>query len=378
MLTRAVRDGTGTREIPGLCVETETGRKRIAEPAIVKHLDRLPPPATDLLKNRFYRRGRRGSAVVSASRGCPMSCSYCSVGATSFLPDLRRSIDSVLSEIETDVVRYGARFIDFEDENLALDGTWFLSLLQKMPGRLQGMDIELRAMNGLFPPSLNDDIVRTMKRAGFRWLNLALGSTSAAQLRRFNRPDVRSAFDRALALAETHGMEAVGYIIIGAPFQSAETSLDDLLFLARRRVLAGVSVYYPAPDSPDYRRCEKLSLLPPAFSLMRASALPLDHTTSRTETVTLLRLGRIVNFMKSLADRGISIPRPRRPEDRIADASDRLAVGLKLLSWYFFDGNIRGMAPDGTSFVHRIDRALAGKFARALEKIPIHGVSEQG
>ena len=69
-----------------------------------------------------------------------------------------------------------------------------------------------------------------MKAAGFKTLNLSLGSISEAQLRRFNRPDVREAFDNVLILAEKYSLNAVGYVIVGAPFQSAEDSLSDLIF----------------------------------------------------------------------------------------------------------------------------------------------------
>ena len=45
-----------------------------------------------------------------------------------------------------------------------------------------------------------------MKAAGFKTLNLSLGSTSRQQLTRFDRTDVRSAFDRALNCAQRYGM----------------------------------------------------------------------------------------------------------------------------------------------------------------------------
>ena len=125
-----------------------------------------------------------------------------------------------------------------------------------------------RAMNGLLPAALDDTMIRDMQMAGFKTLNLSLGSTSSKQLRRFNRPDVRNAFDRALKSAEKYNMTAVGYVIAGAPDQSAEESVDDLIYLSSRRVLAGISIFYPAPGSRDYERCRALNILPDTFSRM--------------------------------------------------------------------------------------------------------------
>ncbi len=82
-------------------------------------------------------------------------------------------------------------------------------------------------------------------------------------------------------------------------------AVEDLLYLASLRTLAGVSVFYPSPGSVDYDLCGRLGILPEHLSLMRSSTLPLSHTTSRIESVTLMRLGRLLNFMKSLIDQEI-------------------------------------------------------------------------
>ena len=252
-----------------------------------------------------------------------------------------------------------------------VDRQWFLDLMQGVRDIFGGSSPELRAMNGLFPPTLTASVVRAMKMTGFKTLNLSLGSADAGQLKRFNRPDVRDAFDRALGYAQREGLSAVGYIIVGAPDQDPQSSVDDLLFLARRKVLAGVSVFYPAPGSADYERCRDLGLLPASFAGMRATALPIDQVTSRTDSVTLWRLGRILNFMKHLMASGIPIP-PPTPVDKYLDPSlDRQQVGLKLLGTFLWDGGIRGIEPDGTVYDHRVSDNLCRRFLEGLDVDPI-------
>jgi radical SAM superfamily enzyme YgiQ (UPF0313 family) len=228
-------------------------------------------------------------------------------------------------------------------------------------------------MNGLLPSSLDDEIVRAMQIAGFKSLNLSLGSTSPAQTERFNRPDVRDSFDRVLDLAETFGLTAVGYVIVGAPYQSAEESLDDLLFLAARRVLAGISVYYPAPGSRDFDMCRPLNILPETFTLMRSSVLPISHTTTRKEAVTLLRLGRIINFMKFLIDLdAASSGTPKHPADT-QEHDTRIENGKNLLRMFLDDGRIRGITPEGDIFEHNISIELSRRFIRRLQGISVRG-----
>lgn len=371
LLAAALRDRRPLADIPGIAFRREDGRLHVNPPATAS-ADRLPLPALDRIDRRRYRRHGRGSAVVVASRGCPLRCSYCSVAAADWLPYRRRPVERVLAEIEAAVLGRGVGFIDFEDENLALDRGWFLALLEGVRRRFGDRALELRAMNGLFPPSLDDAVVAAMAAAGFKALNLSLGSTHAEQLRRFRRPDVRAAFDRVLELAERQAMTAVGYLIVGAPHQSAEASVDDLLFLAERRVLAGVSVFYPAPGSADFDLCRRLALLPGPLGRLRSSALPIEHTTRRVDAVTLLRLGRIVNFMKYLLDRGLSIP-PPPSEGAAPDPADRISSGVSLLARFLADGRIRGLTPEGQVYEHRTAAPLTGRFLRGLNAISPRG-----
>ena len=183
------------------------------------------------------------------------------------------------------------------------------------------------------------------------------------------RPD----FDRALDWAERHDLEAVGYVICAAPFQRVEDSISDLLYLAGRRVLAGISVFYPAPGSKDFELCTEHGLLPDHFSCMRSSALPLSHTTSRKEAATLLRLARILNFMKSLLDTGLTIPQASSARIRIDNPDNRVEIGQQLIGKFLKDGRIRGISPQGAVYDHQISKSVSRKFVAGLAKIQLRG-----
>jgi radical SAM superfamily enzyme YgiQ (UPF0313 family) len=373
-LAKAVSVDGAYHSIPGLVFRKKNDALHINPPARMDHPDEHPLPAVNLIDQRYYRRNRRAAMVVVTGRGCPMRCSYCCVGAQSDLDYRKRSVDSVLAEIQRGINQYQVGFIDFEDENLSLDRRWFLQLLSGIKRCFNGNGPELRAMNGLFPPSLDEAVIRQMQAAGFRILNLALGSTSSDQLKRFNRPDVRAAFDRVLKLAEDNGLKSVGYVIGAAPFQSAEDSIADLLYLAQRRVLVGLSIFYPAPGSKDFEVCRNLGILPEHFSCMRSSALPIAHTTTRKEAVTLLRLARILNFMKLLVDEQISIKKDSAlGEIRITDPSDRMQTSRQLLAKFLHDGKIRGVTPEGHVFEHLISEKISHAFLSGLAAIDLRG-----
>ncbi len=369
LLAKALRDGSSLGGVPGLVTRKANGALHVGVPASVGSLDGIPLPAHHLVKHDHYRRGGHGSSVVVASRGCPMTCSYCSLGASSGLPYRRRSVPSVLEEIRRVVDLHGVRFIDFEDENLSLDRTWFAELLEGIRERFGGEGLELRAMNGLFPPSLDEGLIRMMKECGFRTLNLSLGTACPHQARKFRRPPMNAAFDGAVSACARAGLGAVGYIIVGAPGQQPLDSLEDLLYLAERPVVAGVSVYYPSPGSRDFETCGTLGLLPDSLSLMRSTALPISHTTSREESITLLRLGRVLNFMKSLVSNlgGMSARLPAST-GLPHGTGERIQVGRHLLSLFLHDGKIRGMTPEGEVYEHKVSVELCRKFLQGLDQ----------
>jgi radical SAM superfamily enzyme YgiQ (UPF0313 family) len=371
-LAAALQKNTSLEGVPGLVFRKENGELHIAEPALTADLDSSPPPAIDLVRRSFYQRSRRGSAVVVTSRGCPMGCSYCVLGSDIF-PYRRRSVCAVMAEIETAVDQWGAGFIDFEDENLSLERKWFTELLARIRRRY-GRRLELRAMNGLFPPSLDAGLIATMQSAGFRTLNLSLGTRSAAQQQQFRRPDVHRSFENAVSSAHRLGMQSVGYVIAAAPGQRAQDSLADLLYLANKPVLAAVSIFYPAPGSRDYDRCREKGLLPPRASLMRSSALPVEDVTTRLQSITLLRLSRLLNFMKRLIRMGEAIPRPQAlAADSQVPVGNRGELGKRLLAAWRHDGRIRGVSPEGKVFDQTVDARLSQRFLAKLSIEKIRG-----
>lgn len=374
-LASVLKSGGDIGTVPGICYRDSGGQVHISAPAVLADLDAAPIPAISLTNGRYYRRRKKTSAVVTASRGCPLACSYCAVGAGSDYPYRRRTVSAVMSELEVLFDNHDVGFIDFEDENISLDSRWFLELLTIITKRYGSRNIELRAMNGLFPPSLNRKVIAAMKAAGFKTLNLSLGTICPEQSRRFKRPDVRPAFEKVITIVQEMGMDAVGYMITGAPDQTAETSLADLIYLAGQRVLIGTSIYYPAPGSMDYHRCLELGLLPGSFSLMRSSVFPIAHKIDRISAATLLRLSRIVNFIKHLIDRGIAIPTPTKCDKHTIPMENREEAGGHLLSWFLHDGRIRGVEPSGKIFDHKIDQELTISFVGKLKKKDIRGVA---
>lgn len=368
LLAAALRDGTPIEKIPGLAFRQPDGHTRHRPPAVVPDLDRMPVPAFDLIDWRFYQRNGRGSVSLTASRGCPLRCTYCAVNAGSHHGFRKRSVESVIAELTAAFACRTMGMIDFEDEHLCADKAWFMDLMEAMHRQFKHQQPELRAMNGIFTPSLDPQMLTCMRQAGFKTLNLALITTSKTQLKRFGRPDLTADVDRVLTLAQQVKLNTVAYLIVAGPDQDPHASVADLLFLAQRPLLVGISVFYPAPGSDDYQWCANKGVLPSDFGLMRATALPLSQVTDRTQAVTLMRLGRILNFMKALVDQGQALPAPAPVPISIDAKVDRADLGKILLAVFLKEGRIYGMDTNGEIYPHQIDTTLTQTFLGGLRR----------
>jgi hypothetical protein len=386
LLAGAIRGEKPLESVPGIGFKTSAGKFFIRSPAVLANLDEVPLPAIELIDNGFYGRRKRPGVVIAAGRGCPLECSYCSIGCSSWCGFRMKSVRRVIEEMKNAVFGVGARFIDFEDENISCRREWFVDLLNEIMLQFQGCGLELRAMNGLFPPTLNEEVICAMKAAGFTALNLSLCTTCREQLKRFRRPDVRVEFERSLLWAKKYGLDAVAYIIVGAPGQDPKDSVADLLYLADKSAIAGVSVFYPAPGSSDFEKCAAQNLLPPTLSQMRSSALPISDTSTRKDSITILRLGRILNFFKSLdlAEREEVPGLAQKPavealpeKIQVSEAAynvdthkaKRRAIGKTLLGIFLRDGVICGVSPEGNLFRHTASDALCREFRNGLLRI---------
>ena len=360
--------------IAGLCWREATGSLRLQAPSYLSSIDELPPPALDLIAYDFYRDRLGARTVIVSSRGCRLRCRYCALGSRCAAPYRQSSLPAILEEIALAVETHGVRFIDFEDENIGWDRAWFQALLAAISARYQGYGLELRAMNGLLPRTLDAELVAAMRDAGFRALNLSLGSSHPARLRSLQRPDERAAFDRALGFAEAYGLEAIGYVIGAGPGQTAAESVADLLYLAARRVLVGLSVFYPAPGSELFKELEQRGELPADPACWRATALPLGAPTTRLQTTTLLRLARLLNFAKALVDREGALPPAQPLGNALAPELDRNALGSALLAAYLDDGRLRGVDETGAVYLHEACEVSARSFRQGLSALTLRGV----
>jgi radical SAM superfamily enzyme YgiQ (UPF0313 family) len=236
-------------------------------------------PAHHLVRGADYRIGRKIYISLSAGRGCPYGCDFCSVHRMFGRKAEYRSVDSVLDEMRASRSAKDASVFNFEDDNLSFDRAWFLEFLRAAASDPTLRGAELTAMNGLCHNTLDVEVLSAMRAAGFRELNVSLVTASPELRGRHRRPEIFDRFDKFAGLireARRLSFFVTAYVIIGLPgqtYEEARATVDGLLALD---VLVGPSVYYAAPGSPLHER----EGLPPAvrddWNLCRSSAFAVE------------------------------------------------------------------------------------------------------
>ena len=269
----------------------------------IRDLDSLPHPARELLDLDRYPMRKKRSTMIITSRGCPHGCAYCSahlVMGTSFRT---RTPEAILKEMKECQKQYGIQIFDIEDDNFTFDQERAKRLISLIIENLGGEKIELSAMNGVSFASLDEELLKLMKRAGFKTINLSYVSGDPSTRERMGRPKTKTEFDKILEEAEQVRLNVIAYAILGMPGQTIEEMVDTLIYLMGKKVLIGPSVYYPTPGTPLFERCKKAGILPPHLVQWRSSAFPIETKEfNRVDLLTLFHLARVINFIKGKMD----------------------------------------------------------------------------
>ncbi len=259
-------------------------------------IDELALPDLSDFEPRDYLFENRPVSFIITSRSCPHRCTFCSVHKTFGFQYRRRSVKNVLTEINLRT-QQGIRVIDFEDDNLTFYKDEMKELCREIirnypPGALQFV-----AMNGISYLSLDAELLKLMKQAGFTHLNLALVSSDVTVRETTKRPHTLVKYLDVVKEGHALGFNIVSYQILGLPSETLDSMIQTLLFAAQLPVLLGASLFYLTPNSPIARNFPPPTDEEVFKSRLTAMAIETEHA-KREDLYTLFITTRIINFIK--------------------------------------------------------------------------------
>lgn len=166
-----------------------TGQNKPTELARwIDDLDRIPFPAWHLLTLEDYilpsGRTRRldtmsldGEATIVTTRGCPFSCTFCSSSTVHGRKMRYRSVENVIEEIRILYHRFGVRVFVPEDDLFTVKKDRIIAMCHAVADEFPG--IKFQFPNGLSVATLDEDVIRALKRIGMQIASIAIESGSA-------------------------------------------------------------------------------------------------------------------------------------------------------------------------------------------------------
>jgi radical SAM superfamily enzyme YgiQ (UPF0313 family) len=247
-LLEALKSGHphGYRAVRGLWHWDGEGPRSTPPAPLVRELDQeMPGVAWDLLPMKKYRAHnwhcfghlrRQPYAALYTTLGCPYRCSFCCIQAPfkggeeesgyKAGPNSYRfwSPQSVVSQVDTLVRRYGVRNIKIADEMFVLNPRHVTGISDLLIERDYGLNLWAYAR----VDTVRAGMVERLKRAGFSWL--ALGIESGSERVRNDvakRLDQREIF-RVVGEVRAAGISVIANYIFGLPEDDLESMRETL------------------------------------------------------------------------------------------------------------------------------------------------------
>ncbi|MGD2153482.1 MAG: radical SAM protein [Gemmatimonadales bacterium] len=230
---------------PKLLEDFEAGRlQQIYRTTVPPPIDTLPVPRYDLL-NRWKIGLWR---PVQATRGCPYTCSFCSVTAFFNGCYRKRPVDQVVRDVRV-ARRFGTRHIAFIDDNIAVDWDYCTALWEALiPEKIVWMSqCSLHIAD-------RPDMLELAYTSGCRVLSFGIESTNLSSLRTidkaWNRPE---RYPDAVRTIRSHGIDVSTEMMIGLDADDRSVFQRTYDFIIDNAIsVPRVHIITPVPGTPLY------------------------------------------------------------------------------------------------------------------------------
>jgi magnesium-protoporphyrin IX monomethyl ester (oxidative) cyclase len=327
-LLSALEEAKSFASLPGAAFRGDSGSVIANSPAIITDLDTLPLPAYDLLPLKKYFKAAGGRKIpIFASRGCGIPCAAYSSISTSSESVRAFSPDYLCQAMRHLVEFYGVREFYFDDDGLFYQAENARRFLDRL--RVENLRASWSARGGVRPAILDDELLRLMRLAGGRNLNIAVGSGSRRVLstilkKKLDLYLLEEAVSRAIAIDFQISCD----FLLGLPGETVEEVFETLNFAwkLRSRGVEDFSFEFSIPYVGTELRRQALALgcvlppsnpdFPPHHYMIPASdnaamEIAQIRDTAQREFSSrglVIELGRLV---------GVGVPPAARVEERI-------------------------------------------------------------
>ncbi len=294
-------------KIPGL-IRRENGEIKASPPQFHVDLETTGLPAWDLIPPgdyNFYRIEEDGGdgyvAPVIATRGCPLSCTYCSVSLVNGNKIRRRSNKSITDEIELLYNDYNVRQITIMDTSFLSDKHMVKEFCELLIQK--GLTVKWDCIcDTLIKNFYDDEILDLMYRAGCRKIIMGMESGADRVLKILKKSWHKAQFAEVISMMKSHNIKVQGYFMFGFPDETMEDMVETRDFALTAdfdRVF--FNICYPLPGTEIYeylRQKYKLDRIVWKDFAVETSPYPLGNVSSK-EVVRFFHKANLMYLIRS-------------------------------------------------------------------------------
>lgn len=211
-------------------------------------VETLPFPRRELLRQPdLY----LTTKVITATRGCPYNCTFCTVGTTLSKMYRKFPISKIIEEVES----LPGNFVLFMDDNIGVDTKFAKELFSALKS------LQIKWFGSISVNALEDThLVKLIADSGCKVLEIGFESISSETLKlmgkhRTNNPDRYKLLIKRL---HDHGIAIVGTFILGYDSDTPDTYKQLADFIGKTCIeMPSLNILIPYPGTSIYRQFER-------------------------------------------------------------------------------------------------------------------------
>jgi anaerobic magnesium-protoporphyrin IX monomethyl ester cyclase len=197
------------KKIKGVCFNEYISKNK----NLIKNLDNLPIPTIN--KNKLYFNPlivHEPYTTMLITRGCPFSCTFCTVPTIYGKTFRKKSIEKVIYEIKQ-ILNQGYKEIFIRDENLTLDKKYLMKLCKEIiKNKLKFYWICNSRVD-----TVDKKLINLMKQAGCHLIKFGVESSNQKVLDNLKKGITKKQIEYAFKICNELKIETMGHFMIGNP-----------------------------------------------------------------------------------------------------------------------------------------------------------------
>jgi radical SAM superfamily enzyme YgiQ (UPF0313 family) len=195
-------------------------------------------------------------AQIISTRGCPYACEYCAGYLINGTRIRKRTIGSVIAEIQYLIKTFGVKEIHIEDDNFTFEKAHVLAFCDAL--KANHINLRFGVPNGVRLDRVDDELLSRMHECGFYFFSVGIESGSERILAKMHKSLTVEKIRAGLKLIKKYPFLVRGLFMMGYPTETL-ADINETIRLATSLDLdeAFFSVFIPIPGTPDFARLEQ-------------------------------------------------------------------------------------------------------------------------